>query len=95
MYNVHNKAIIRKLFIIARSDCRSIMGCNLRILVSRARNLQIINKRDSVPEICNQKYKVLIKHANIPYSKEYRVPLLMDLVGIKNDNNFFEQNFFM
>ena len=89
-----HKLPVRNLFSVVRNDVRSTTGLNMRLLHNTCVDMGLMRPEDSLTVITNRQFIQQHRFAVTPVSEQYRMSVLDELLGIRAQYQYFEDDFF-
>ena len=91
----HNcKPAVRNLFILASNDICTITGASRRKLENTVFFLGMISHESNFDDIDAEAFKRQHKYATIPHEEFYRISVIYDLLRIRTQHSYFEDDQF-
>ena len=88
-----HKLPVRNLFSLVRDDVRLTTGLNIRMLRNTCVDLGLMRPDDSITVINNRQFSQQYRFAVTPESERYRLGILDELLSIRSQYQYFEDDF--
>ena len=89
-----HKLTVRLLYQIAARDLRTTTGSSLRYIRNVGIDLGLLNYESDILGIDVKRFKSMHRHVNIPDEENYRVGVLTDLLDLRTQFSYFEDDQF-
>ena len=89
-----SKSAVRLLFNTVRDDKRTVTGANLSFITNIVTDLGLVKYEENVTMTDTRQFSRLHEYVMIPESEQHRLPVLHDLLSIRTQYAYFEDDQF-